>query len=222
MLETMVCRSCRVCTYQGGEWARLRYRFADHQTVNHSLEWVTADGVTTNLGEAYNGVLKKLGSSLNLWKGQSTEPDLDMRWQELAWRVNSGVNRAETPAGDRMLALVSLLAAAQTGTQGTPDGSRPAPQRLLDSERVVAPEDACRLQRFPAKRSAGLRKVWRMLRQWMKSREMELVLPDFSKEERCYVHRWCSCWVGLEHVSVGPDHARVLTVRRTQAVCQRQ
>jgi len=38
ILETIVGRSCRVTTDQGGEWARLKHRFAEHKTVNHRLE----------------------------------------------------------------------------------------------------------------------------------------------------------------------------------------
>ena len=67
--QTMMEASCRISCDQGGEWARLPRTYADVKTVNHSIEWVTPDGVTTNLGEASNGLLKNLGSTLKIWKG---------------------------------------------------------------------------------------------------------------------------------------------------------
>ena len=70
ILLTMLDPSCSIVTDQGSEWVRLPHFFARAQTVNHSVEWVTADGVTTNLGEAFNGILKKMGTELSMWKGR--------------------------------------------------------------------------------------------------------------------------------------------------------
>ena len=70
----MVDRGCSVTTDQGGEFARLKHRYAHTETVNHRIEWVTAEGVTTNLGETYNGILKQLGRALNIWRGGPPRP----------------------------------------------------------------------------------------------------------------------------------------------------
>ena len=70
----------------------MKQRYASAKTVNHSLQWTTAEGVTTNLGEVYNGPIKGLGRQLRIWKGKSPKTDTDQRWQELAWRINEDIH----------------------------------------------------------------------------------------------------------------------------------
>jgi hypothetical protein len=83
ILKTMLDRTCRMTVDQGGEWARLPRAFADCKTVNHSIKWATPDGISTNLGEAYSGILKELRTTLCIWKGSVPEKELNDRWQEL-------------------------------------------------------------------------------------------------------------------------------------------
>jgi len=66
--QTVMEATCRMFCDDGGEWARLPKFFADVQTVNHNLEWVSPDGICTNLSESFNGILMNLGSKLKIWK----------------------------------------------------------------------------------------------------------------------------------------------------------
>ena len=58
VLQTMANPTCRVSSDQGGEFAELPNVFASARTVNHSIEWVSSDGTTTNMVEMTNGLLK--------------------------------------------------------------------------------------------------------------------------------------------------------------------
>ena len=89
-------------------------------------------------------------------------------------------------------------------------------------EAVGRPANLVRLRRFPAKRNAALREVWQLLRTWMKGVDEVIDLPGLTKQQRWYAHQWCECWRGLHHWSTGEDGARILHVRKSQAVFRRQ
>ena len=59
-------------------------------------------------------------------------------------------------------------------------------------------------------------------REWLKSNAETLDLPNLSKEERYYCHRWCDCWVGITHESSGDGNDRVLHLKRASRVYRRQ
>ena len=221
---TLMNPNCRVTTDQGGEWARMKYRYADAQSVNHSIEWITADGITTNLGECYNGILKTLGTSLCIWAGSSAASDLDSRWQELTWRINTDIHRRDVEAGARFLAGVNLLRECQIASEGNTHGNRRVPGRDIALSQIADPTEQVRIVRFPTKQTVRQRELWRMLRQWMLSpRDRDpLILPNLCRQERFFIHKWCDCWNGISHISTGEDPNRILELRREAHVTRRQ
>ena len=66
---------------------------------------------------------------------------------------------------------------------------------------LESPGSAGRVRRFPAKKTSSMRKLWRLLREWMKSGKTALHIEGLSKQDRWYVHEWCSCWKGLSSLS---------------------
>ena len=140
--------SCRISCDQGGEWARLPSLYADVKTVNHSLEWVPADGTCTNLGEAHNGILKCLGAKLSIWKGGVPDAELNDRWQELAWRVNEGFHRESSCVGDKIVKFMLVLAERQRCSVAQ-DGSIPPARRLADIDAIPVPPMRGRVRRLP-------------------------------------------------------------------------
>ena len=78
VLQTLQDPNCHLTCDQGSEWARTPRVFASVRTVNHSIEWVTPQGVSTNLGECMNGQLKTLGTYLNLFKGNVNSASLTL------------------------------------------------------------------------------------------------------------------------------------------------
>jgi hypothetical protein len=92
-------------TDQGDKFAHLPKYFASCKTVNHSIEWVSGEGVTTSLGKAHNGILKATGRKLNVFKGNVPKAELDERWQELAWRVNFGFHKDSAITGEMLIAF---------------------------------------------------------------------------------------------------------------------
>ena len=109
-----------------------------------------------------------LGAKLNLWKGQVKDENLEWRWQELAWRVNLGLHRAATPTGDRLIAFLDVLAAAQKAVPSASAELLPTIREHLVAK-LAAPEGV-QAARFPTKRTAGMRRVWRTLRDWSPAR----------------------------------------------------
>ena len=68
----------------------------------------------------------------------------------------------------------------------------------------------------------AFRRLWKLLRDWMKSASPSLELPGLTRQDRFFVHRWCHCWTGVTSQSFGEEPDRVLRVERGQAVCRRQ
>ena len=194
--------------------------YADVKTVNHSLEWVTADGVSTNLGEAYNGILKTLGSRLNIWKGGVQDEELAERWQELAWRVSAGFHRQEALVRDKVVASMGALAEMQR--QSGQDGSIPIARRVSEMTAVPVPGLTARVCRFPAKRTSSMRQMWRTLRERFNSEKTLMDIANLSKQDRWYVHQWCNCYTGLRHWSTGEGTDRILHLRRGAALFRKQ
>ena len=119
------------------------------------------------------------------------------------------VNSAQVPVGEKFQKTIAVLAAAQASSEGDPTGAWPEPSRTAELGRICGPKPTTAL-RFPSKKTIGQRRVWRALRDWMRSGdEQPLVLPGLSPAD-------------LSHTSSGPEMARVLTVVREVAVCRRQ
>jgi len=63
--------------------------FSAHATVNHSREFVSDDGTTTNTLEGVHGVMKRTSSRLNLFVGQPSKlAALKRKVEELVFRFN--------------------------------------------------------------------------------------------------------------------------------------
>ena len=170
----------------------------------HWSQWVAADGTTTNLGESFNGLLKKMGSELSMWKGRVVDSELEVRWHELAWRINSELNTSVVSVGAKLVKYVAVLAEYQASTQGRLPAVVPEARRALEMSQISIPQGEHRVRRFPAKKSVLLRACWRKLREWLRGDDDALELQGLSKQERYYCHRWCECWVGINHSSTGP------------------
>jgi hypothetical protein len=214
--------SCRLTTDQGSEWARLPQVFASAATVNHSIEWVAQDGTTTNLGEAYNGIIKKLGSELHIWKGRVSDDKLETRWHELAWRINSGFNKSNVPAGSKLIGFLNVLTLYQSSTAGSSPPVCSEARRAAEMRAITVPSGEHRVRRFPSKRQETLKECWRTLRGWLKSGSNKLELPGLSKAQRFYCHQWSECFHGILHSSSGSEANRVLVLTRGQRVYLKQ
>ena len=157
ILGTIASHSCRVTCDQGSEFSRLPRRYASVQTVNHSVEWVTADGISSNLGEAYNGILKTLGTTLQLFRGNVALEDMIKRWQELAWRVNEGIHERETPLGDKLLVYLNILVEEQRASGAQNPFAPPPSRRTVLVDQIAVPDAPVRARRFPRKTSSKMR-----------------------------------------------------------------
>ena len=67
-----------------------------------------------------------------------------------------------------------------------------------------------------------MRRLWQLCPEWPKGSSVTLELPGLSRQYRLYIHRWCTCWVGIDHVSSGEGDERVLVLTRGPVVCRRQ
>ena len=139
----------------------------------------------------------------------------------LAWRVNNGLHRADVNVGDKLLQFMNLLKSAQEATHGSDPVERPPPRRTVELELITAPGSEAKRRRFPAKRTAEMRAVWRTLVVWLKSPDKMLELPGLSKQQRWYAHPWRERWIELTHYSSGSEDQRVFHAARTQAVFRR-
>ena len=222
ILKTLLSPSCRLTTDQGSEWARLPHSFASMQTVNHSVEWVTPEGVTTNLGELHNGILKKHGSRLNLWQGNVPEQELNGRWQELSWRLNKGLHKESAAAGTKLRTFLQAVSECQAASGGSFPAVWEDTRRDEAVGRIKVPAGEQRVRRFPAKRGREAKELWRTLRNWLKSDDLTLDLPHLTKQTRWYAHQWCECWLGIKHHSTGEDGNRILHLQRATSIFRRQ
>jgi len=112
------------------------------------------------------------------------------RWQEVAWRANAGFHLEEAPVGDRIIKFIAALAEMQHCSGA--DGSIPTGRRVTEMAGIVPPALSAQIRRVLAKRTSGMRKLWRLLRLWLKIGKISLNISDLSKYDRWYVHQWCN------------------------------
>jgi len=135
--------------------------------------------------------------------------------------VNEGFHREGVAVGDKLVKFVLVLAERQRRS-AQEDGAVAEARRVVEMQGIVAPGIDGRVRRLPAKRSAGMRRVWRLLKEWLKTANAVLEMQGLTKQERWYAHQWCECWVGIQHQSRGAEDQRILCISRNGNVFRRQ
>ena len=148
-------------------------------------------------------------------------PELCERWQELAWRVNKQFHKESTPVGEIFVAFLEAVKINRVAAEGA-GGNRPLSSREVAIAEIAVPGTGGRTCRFPAKRNADMREMWRMLCTWLKSSNMEAEFSGLTKQQRWYAHNWSECWIGIQHFSTGLDTERALHLRKGRHVHRRQ